>query len=176
MARRIESWKYAKSSNTCIPICCFLHKINMKSLKLVAFAHQSKLVIREDPISVTWFLDTCCCIDAMSRHWTCHAISALLHFTDIISWLAGIDCGYPVPDLSHDVQRPISDKRPLRYGACAEQRQQTRASWRQARVRGLRQEVYGETPPEASFVDCPWCWWRQDFQVWRLLICIEAQT
>ena len=96
MARRIESWKYAKSSNTCIPICCFLHKINMKSLKLVAFAHQSKLVIREDPISVTWFLDTCCCIDAMSRHWTCHAISGLLLFTDIIlGWqtsTAGIQC------------------------------------------------------------------------------------
>ena len=35
---------------------------------------------------------------------------------------AGMAAGYPVPDLPHDVQRPISDQRSLRHGACSQQR------------------------------------------------------
>ena len=179
MSGHIESWNYGKSSNTILTsICCVLHKINMKSLKHVAFAHQSKLAIREDPIIVTWFLDTCCCIDAMSRHWTCHAISGLLQFAfhGHHSWLTDINCRYPVPDLLHDVQRPINDQRSLRHRACSERRQQkTGASWRQARVRGLRQKVYTEKEPQTSSKYFSWRGWRWKLSVWRLLLRDEAQ-
>ena len=59
-------------------------------------------------------------------------------FKPILSSLStGEDMGYPVSDLLHDVQRPISDQRSLRHGACSEQ-QKTRASQRQIRVRGLQ--------------------------------------
>ena len=35
---------------------------------------------------------------------------------------------YPVPALSDDVQRPISDQRSLRHGACAEEPQSAAAA------------------------------------------------
>ena len=179
MSGHIESWNYGKSSNTILTsICCVLHKINMKSLKHVAFAHQSKLAIREDPIIVTWFLDTCCCIDAMSRHWTCHAISGLLQFAfhGHHSWLTDINCRYPVPDLLHDVQRPINDQRSLRHRACSERRQQkTGASWRQARVRGLRQEVHTEKELKTSPVLCTPRWWCKKIWVRALFKGLHAK-
>ena len=82
---------------------------------------------------------------------------------------------YPVSDLSCDVQRSISDQRSLRHGACSEQQQKTGASWRQARVRGLRQKVYTEKEPQTSSKYFSWRGWCWKLSVCCLLLRDEAQ-
>ena len=96
--------------------------------------------------------------------------------TENLIFRSVLDLGteYPVSDLLHDVQWFSSDQRSLRHGACSEQ-QQTRASWRQIRVRGLRPEVYKERPLENTPVNGSWCWWRQDLPVWRLLSGVQRE-
>ena len=82
---------------------------------------------------------------------------------------------YPVSDLSCDVQRSISDQRSLRHGACSEQQQKTGASWRQARVRGLRQEVHTEKELKTSPVLCTPRWWCKKIWVRALFKGLHAK-
>ena len=98
-----------------------------------------------------------------------HALT--ICFCPFVSALAA---GDPVSAMSHDVQRPISAQRSLRYSARKDIT--SKAWWRNARVWRLRQDDFWQELVEAAHGDCSRRRWRQDVWVRHLFTYLQSKS